>query len=76
MNLDIVLRNIFREVFDDDELVISDSTSKDNIMEWDSVAHVKLVLAVEDLLSIRFSLDEVTFISSVGDFKVSINKYI
>ena len=76
MNLDIVLRNIFREVFDDDELVISDSTSKDNVMEWDSVAHVKLVLAVEDLLSIRFSLDEVTFISSVGDFKVSINKYI
>ena len=76
MNLDIVLRNIFREVFDDDELVISDSTSKDNVMEWDSVAHVKLVLAVEDLLNIRFSLDEVTFISSVGDFKESINKYI
>ena len=76
MNLDIVLRNIFREVFDDDELVISDSTSKDNVMEWDSVAHVKLVLAVEDFLNIRFSLDEVTFISSVGDFKVSINKYI
>ena len=76
MNLDIVLRNIFREVFDDDELVISDSTSKDNVMEWDSVAHVKLVLAVEDFLNIRFSLDEVTFISSVGDFKKSINKYI
>lgn len=76
MNLDIVLRNIFREVFDDDELVISDSTSKDNLMEWDSVAQVKLVLAVEDLLNIRFSLDEVTFISSVGDFKESINKYI
>jgi acyl carrier protein len=76
MNLDIVLRNIFREVFDDDELVISDSTSKDNVMEWDSVAHVKLVLAVEDFLNIRFSLDEVTFISSVGDFKESINKYI
>ena len=76
MNLDIVLRNIFREVFDDDELVISDSTSKDNVMEWDSVAHVKLVLAVEDFLNIRFLLDEVTFISSVGDFKESINKYI
>ena len=76
MNLDIVLRNIFREVFDDDELVISDSTSKDNLMEWDSVAQVKLVLAVKDLLNIRFSLDEVTFISSVGDFKESINKYI
>ena len=76
MNLDIVLRNIFREVFDDDELVISDSTSKDNVMEWDSVAQVKLVLAVEDLLNIRFSLVEVTFISSVGDFKESINKYI
>ncbi len=76
MNLNIVLRNIFREVFDDDELVVSDSTSKDNVMEWDSVAHVKLVLAVEDVLNIRFSLDEVTFISSVGDFKASINKYI
>jgi len=76
MNLDIVLRNIFREVFDDDELIVSDSTSKDNVMEWDSVAHVKLVLAVEDILNIRFSLDEVTFISSVGDFKATINKYI
>ena len=76
MNLNIVLRNIFREVFDDDGLLISDSTSKDNVMEWDSVAHVKLVLAIEDALNIRFSLDEVTFISSVGDFKVSINKQI
>lgn len=76
MNLNIVLQNIFREVFDDDELAILDSSSKDNIMEWDSVAHVKLVLAIEDTLNIRFSLDEVTLISSVGDFKESINKHI
>ena len=41
------IQDIFRDVFDDEELVVEDSTSSDDIEEWDSLSHIQLVVAVE-----------------------------
>lgn len=72
MNDDIKIRNVFREVFDDDEMIILDHTSSNDIEEWDSVAHIKLVLALEQEFNIRLTTDEVASIKTVEDFKLSI----
>lgn len=64
----IKLRRVFREVFDDSQLSISESTSRPDIEDWDSIAHIKLVLTTEEVFGIRFTTDEVASIKSVGQF--------
>jgi acyl carrier protein len=61
------LQTIFREVFADPALVITDETAVANLPDWDSVATVQLVLAIESEYGIRFTTDEVAGVRSVGD---------
>lgn len=70
-----MLQEIFREVFDQPGLVIAPDTTPETVEDWDSVAQVKLVLAVEDAFDIRLSTDEVSTIHSVGDFLTSIERH-
>ncbi|MHB1126548.1 MAG: acyl carrier protein [Bacillota bacterium] len=74
--LEILLRlqNIFREIFDDDSIDINEESSRKEMADWDSVAHVKLVLTIEAEFNIHFTTDEVTSIQTVGDFIKTIEK--
>lgn len=63
------LRRIFREIFDDPSLEISSEFSQENCSEWDSVASVQLVLAVEQEFGMRFSTESVAGIKSVADLQ-------
>ncbi len=58
---------IFKDVFDDDELVISESTSAENIEDWDSLGQINLLIAMEKKFTIKFDIREVTSIQNVGD---------
>jgi acyl carrier protein len=76
LTISIKLRTIFRDIFDDDMMSISESTSKMDIEDWDSVAHIKLVLAIEDEFGIRMSTEEVSTIKSVAGFMVAIQRHL
>lgn len=67
MNHLIKLQGIFREFFDDPTLTITAETSPANLPEWDSVAQVHLVLAVESEFDFRFTTDQVAGVRCVGD---------
>lgn len=68
------LRPIFQEIFDDPTLVVNPDTSQHQIPDWDSVAQVKLVLAIEEAFAIRFTNDELPSMHSVADFMTAIGK--
>jgi acyl carrier protein len=70
-----VLQDMFRQVFDDDGLVVTEETSRRDIADWDSVAHVKLVLSLEEEFGIRFNEDEVSSVQTVGDFLAAIEAH-
>lgn len=72
----IKLRTIFRDIFDDDLMSISESTSKADIEDWDSVAHIKLVLAIEEEFVVRMSTEEVSSIKSVAGFMEAIQRHL
>ena len=57
---------IFREVFDDDQLQLSDSLSSETLPTWDSLAHIRLVSALEDELSLTFTLEDIEAMTSVA----------
>ena len=62
----VSLTDVFRRVFDDDELVIGPKTNAKDIEAWDSLSHVQLVVAVEKRFGIRFNLGEVVALANVG----------
>lgn len=70
-----VLQNVFREVFGDDALAIRPESSSKDIDGWDSVAQVKLVLAIEEEFGIQFTEDEVSSIRTVGGFLEAIERH-
>ena len=60
------VQNIFRDIFDDPALVINDSTSSNDIDEWDSLNHINLVVAIEKEFKIKFSFAELAGLQNVG----------
>jgi len=62
------LTNIFREVFDSDDIVLSDEIVAADVEGWDSLGHIRLVVAVEGHFSIRFTSFEINGWENVGAF--------
>lgn len=52
------LQEVFRSVFDDDDLVISPSTTAMDVDGWDSMAHINLIVAVEKHFDFKFTAQE------------------
>ena len=42
------LEPIFRDVFDDENIVLSEDTKPEDIEDWDSIGHVYLLVEIED----------------------------
>ncbi len=63
---------IFRDVMDNDDIVLEESTSAEDIEEWDSLAHVQLIEKIEAVLGVRFSAKEMTSWDELGELVDSI----
>lgn len=61
------LNEVFREVFDDDEITVTDATTSDDIEDWDSLEHINLVVAVEKEFGIKFNMGETNAMKNVGE---------
>jgi acyl carrier protein len=66
------LQGVFRDVFDDNSIVLVDSMTADDINDWDSLTHISLVVASEKEFNTRFALREVKALKNVGEFIVMI----
>ena len=54
-----IINAVFINVLDDDQIVIVESTSSEDIDEWDSLNHIHLVVAIEKKLKLRFTANEI-----------------
>jgi acyl carrier protein len=61
------IQEIFRDIFDDPTLVITRDSNASTVPDWDSLAHVNLVTAIEKKYKIRFALGELQELKNVGD---------
>jgi acyl carrier protein len=62
------LTDVFQIVFDDPSIQLRPDMTAADIVEWDSVSHLDLVLAVETKFKLRLNLAEVESLQTVGDF--------
>lgn len=70
MNVDEVIKqvnNIFIDVLDDDDIVLSRETTANDIEEWDSLNHIQLVVAIEKHFKIKFTSSEIQNFKNVGE---------
>ena len=61
------VQDIFRDNFDDEELVITRETCADDIEDWDSLEHITLISAVEREFRMKFKMGEISSMKNVGE---------
>lgn len=61
------LNEVFRDVFDDETIVVCETTTANDIEDWDSLEHINLMAAVESEFGIKFSMGQVVTMKNVGE---------
>ena len=70
------VEEIFREELEQEDLVLTDGTTADDVDGWDSLSHVQLVAAMEEAFGIEFKSLEILSWDNVGDLIDSIEKKV
>lgn len=70
------LTPVFRDVFDDDTLVPTPTMAAKDVPEWDSLNHIRLVVAIESEFKVRFAVGDITSLKNVGDLVALIQKKV
>ena len=60
------VQDVFRDVFDDPCLILEDEMTADDIIGWDSLAHINLIIAIEKRLRVRFATAEISRLKENG----------
>jgi len=64
--VNVIVQNIFIDIFDRDDINITDSMTADSIEGWDSLNHVIIIGAIEKEFAVRFALGEIAELKNVG----------
>ena len=70
------LTEIFRDIFDDEEIELTDETTADDIEDWDSLEQINLLVAIEKKFSVKFQLSDVNGLANVGDMVSLVQKLV
>ena len=61
------LQPIFQDILDQPDLVITRESNAHNVEDWDSLAHINLITAIDRHFKITFALGELQDLKNVGD---------
>jgi acyl carrier protein len=61
------LTSIFKKVFDEQHLILSEDLTAKDVNNWDSLTHTIMIGEVEDHFQIRFKMKDLVKMRKVGD---------
>ena len=67
MEIETKLQEVFRDVFQDETLVILPEMTAGDVDKWDSITHLIMISKVEDVFNVSFRLKELIKLKNVGD---------
>lgn len=70
------LNEVFHDVFDNNDIVVTEQTNANDIEEWDSLIHITLISAIEDEFDVSFDMKTVVSMKNVGDMIDAIEEQI
>ncbi len=68
------LTDLFREVFSDDDLVLTPETTAADIDGWDSFNHISIIVSVETRFGIKMDTREIEGLTNIGALVQTIQK--
>ena len=66
------LDEVFCDVLDLDEIALNDTTTMDDVEDWDSLSHVHLIMEIQKVFGIKFTSSEIITWKNVGEMVDSI----
>ena len=66
------VQDIFRDVLDNEDIVLTPQTTADDVEDWDSLSHIQLIVAIEKAFKIKFTSKEILSWSNVSEMTESI----
>lgn len=69
MELHERLEQIFQDVFNNDEMVLTNETTAADVSGWDSIAHINLMFSIEDVFGVQFVGNQLAEFKNIGDLK-------
>lgn len=60
------VQDVFRDLFDDDQITLTDSTTAEDVEGWDSLNHISLIIALEKRYGIKFATAEISRLKEKG----------
>jgi acyl carrier protein len=61
------LTNIFQDVFDDDRIMLTPEMTAEDVPEWDSLSHVRLIISIQQKFGVSFSAAQASNLRNVGE---------
>ena len=68
------LEEVFKAVFNDDSITLEDGTTANDIPGWDSIAHINLMLSIEQSFGMQFSGDQFSGFENIGELKAFLSR--
>jgi acyl carrier protein len=63
------LERLFRDVFGNEGIVLTDETTAADVPEWDSLGHINLMFSIEERFGVRFRGNELAEFANVGELE-------
>lgn len=68
------VKAIMADTFDEDDLEVTAATTAADVEEWDSLSHIRLIVAIERAFKIKFSNSEIEGLQDVGELVSLVEK--
>ena len=72
----IALQEVFRNVLEDEDIMLTSSTTADDLDGWDSMNHIFIVVELEKRFSVKFQAAEMEELKNVGELAALLRQKI
>jgi len=76
MDIRPTLNKVFQQVFERPDLNISDAMTAQDVPEWDSLAHINLIVEIEEEFNLKFTVNDISGLKNVGEMIAMIERKI
>lgn len=70
------IEDIMRDTFDDDSITINPATTAADVPTWDSMNHVRLIVAMEQDFGISMPMEQVSGLQNVGEMVALVDELL
>lgn len=70
------LTEIFRDTFSDEDIVLNNGMTPEDLENWDSLTHKLMIAEIESEFGIKFKLKELNNLQSVGSIIETISNHL